>query len=521
MYTVKKYWILLAVFLLLVSVSSASAEAEIPAEVKISLSPASARVGDYIDVTVTPSREGARGVIYELSTPEGSVFKGEEVTHFTASFRPRTEADHTLTVTVVYGKKDTESASVTVPVSGFAPEQKGKDVVYQQKDGWWKKKKYAVRSVEKAGCALFTLSHALQRMGYEGEDLMPDALAVTYKGFYIEGRGTANELFLRKAGEKYQFITQVDLDKSPSSIASCLKRGDYYSFSIVNGHIALADGLSEDGKMLHIVDSAAGATYERIKGSSPYYLAEDGTFVAAEKPEDLPGLRWYFESQEYGGAEYWLPMDYCAKRGLRLIRPYWLKLETADGLKGVEIDYFGAMISKIILNGESVRVPTRELQWKCVGASSPKVGIVTKQSGAPFTDAEGKNIPGNAKIRYGYMFPVLEIQEDRLYIAWKDTFGYVSLQNAEILDVLQEDAETGLISINGKTNVAATVNVRMESKVKSKVMAEWKAGTPVAVADRKEGFVLVEGKGLRGWIEDKYLTMDGGESNGKTVDKGK
>ena len=35
----------------------------------------------------------------------------------------------------------------------------------------------------------------------------------------------------------------------------------------------------------------------------------------------MPGARWFFETDEYGGLEYWLPMEYVAKRGVRLIQP--------------------------------------------------------------------------------------------------------------------------------------------------------------------------------------------------------
>ena len=510
----KKAGLLLLALLLSMFVFSALADAD------VSVSPAEVRVGDYVDVVVTPSREGAMGVIYSLSANGEVIFKGELTDHLVSCFRPRSEGDYTLSVTVMYGKKDAETASAEVKVSGFAPVQQGPDVVYQQKDGWWKSKKYAIRTVQKAGCALFTLSHALQRMGYTGDDLLPDALAQTYKGFYIEGRGTANESFLRKAGEVYGFTTLPDLDKSPSSIVSCLRRGDYFSFSIVLGHIALADSVSEDGKMIHVVDSAAGATYERIKGSSPYFLAEDGSFQPAETPEDLPGLRWYFETGEYGGAEYWLPLTYCAERGMRLIRPFWLKLNTEEGLQGVEVDYFGALMSKVILNGEAVRVPTAELQWQCVGSRAPLVALVTRSKDAQFSDADGKAMAGYAKIRFGTMVPVLEVQENRVYVAWKDTFGYLARESVELLPV-NAAFQTGLIAVNGKTTVAQTVRIRREAKAKSKVMAEWKAGTPVAVVREEGDFFLVEGKGLRGWVEKKYLVLDGGEENGQTVNQGK
>ncbi|MBQ6400287.1 MAG: SH3 domain-containing protein [Clostridia bacterium] len=507
---------LLLIVLLLPLLSGAKAE------VSISVSPEAVRMGDYVDVSVSSTREGAQGLIYSLSVGEETIFKSEKaVDHWTGSFRPRVEGDHTLTVTVVYGKKDTESASVVVPVVGAAPVQAGPEVVYQQKDGWWKSKKYAIRSVQKAGCALFTLSHALQRLGYTGEDLLPDALAQTYKGFYIEGRGTANESFLRKAGEVYGFMTTQELDESAASIASCLRRGDYFSFSIVNGHIALADGLSEDGKMVHIVDSAAGATYERMKGCSPWYQAEDGTFAAAEKPEDLPGLRWYFETEEYGGSEYWLPLEYCAKRGMRLIRPYWLKLAAEGGAAGVSVDYFGALVSKVILKDEAVRVPTASLQWTCVGSDQPLVALVTRSGDAQFSNADGKAIPGSSKIRYGTMVPVLEVQEDRVYVAWKDTFGYLSRESTQLLPV-GTGFQTGMIAVNGKTTVAATVRIRREPKAKSKIMTEWKAGTPVALVREEGDFMLVEGKGLRGWVEKKYLVPDeeGETDHGQKVDQG-
>ena len=159
----KKLLLLFAVFGAMLLFSPAYAD---PA---ISFQPDHPRMGDYVDVVVTPGREGALKIAWSLSTPEGNVFSGKETDHFSASFRPRQEAEYTLTVTVSYGKKDTETASVLIPVSGTAPVQEGPDIIYSQKDGWWHDKVYSVkynRSVEKAGCAIFALSHELQRLGY-------------------------------------------------------------------------------------------------------------------------------------------------------------------------------------------------------------------------------------------------------------------------------------------------------------------------------------------------------------------
>lgn len=491
------------------------------AEIRIAFTPENPKMGEYVDVTVDPGREGAKGIRYDLSTPSGSVFKGEDDTHFTASFRPREEAVYTLTVTVVYGKKDEESASVTIPVSGTAPLQAGKDVLYSQKDGWWHSKVYSKthkRSVEKAGCALFALSHALQRMGFEGEELQPDRLAQAYSRMYIPNRGTDNERLLTTAGEDFGFETHQDLIESPKELVTWFRRGCLFSFMIVNGHIALADGLSEDGTKVHIVDSAPGATYERIKNGTVYYRLEDGTFEEAASPEAIPGCRYFFETQEYGGLEYWLDLAYCAKQGMRPVRSAWL---TLDGVPVKDCEYAGALVTKVVTTGDAQRVSTRDLQWTTLGAEGPKLVIVTKKKGTSYLDGTGKKKDGfNKVLPWGTMLIALEVTDQSCYVAYRDTFGYVDREAVDLLDPSREDFRTGLVSINGRTAGTFPVNVRRDPSPKGKTIGEWKPGTPVAVAGREGEFYLVEAKGLRGWVHEKFLTLEGGASDGQTVDQG-
>ena len=101
----------LAALLLILWGASASAEAT------ITFSPEAPKKGEYVDVTVTPDRPGAQGIRYKLSVGSDTVFEGkEESKHYTASFRPRQEGTYTLTATIVYGKKDTETVSVPTPM---------------------------------------------------------------------------------------------------------------------------------------------------------------------------------------------------------------------------------------------------------------------------------------------------------------------------------------------------------------------------------------------------------------------
>ena len=111
------------VFLLMLAVLSAAA-----GEVSVTFSPEQPRVGDYVDVTVTPEREGFKSITWSMTVDgEKSIAyknpdkkKGADQ-HLAASFRPRKEGSYILKVTVSYGAKDKETAEVTIPVSGSAP----------------------------------------------------------------------------------------------------------------------------------------------------------------------------------------------------------------------------------------------------------------------------------------------------------------------------------------------------------------------------------------------------------------
>ena len=500
--------------LLLLALLCASASAE----VKITFTPENPRVGDYVDVTVIPDRKDAQGVRYTLDTPEGTVCKEKNATgHYTASFRPRAETEYTLTATVVYGKKDEESASVTIPVSGTAPVQEGADVVYSQKDGWWHsviyRPKKPVETLEKGGCAIFSLSHILQRLGFSGEDVLPENLCVKNSKFYIPGRGTDNPGLITQAAKDYAFTTQEDLIETEQGVADCLKRGDLLTFMIVTGHIAMADGISEDGKYVHIVDSATGATYERkdrwkTKGHI-FRQEEDGSFTETETADQLPGIRWFFETEDYGGMAYWMDLHYCAHQGMRLVRKDWLQLETDGGLESVALDYSGAMVTKVIRGEEAVRVPTKDLRWTTVGADSPRVAVVSAKKGANLLDGDGKTLSRySKKLNPGTVLTVLGVSDELCYVFWKDTFCYIAAKNVDLLPAEQGSFTEGIISMNGKTSGTAKVTVRAGTKKNSAKVTELTIGTPVAIAEKSGDYYLVEGKGRRGWVHKQYIRLD-------------
>ena len=498
---------MLSVLLFLLLLAAVSAALGEPA---VTVTPENPRVGDYVEILVTPDRENPESVAYALFYGEerDKVFAGKGVQHYDVWCRPRKEGVYTLQITVTYDKKDKETVEVSLPVSGFAPAQEGSEVVYSQKDGWWKKVKYSSSELQTSGCAIFTMSHALQRMGFSGEAVQPEQLAKTYV-YYREGEGTWNEGLVRYAAVDYDFTTQHELITSAAEIAACLRRGDRFSFSIADRHIALADGISEDGTKVHIVDSAPGATYERIRFKGKIFRQNaDGSFEEAAVPEDHPGMRWFFETQEYGGMAYWMDIEYCAGRGMRLIRMPWLKVDPGDGERGVTPDYVGTLVSRVTREKEAWIVPTRDL--KITGQEGPvQIAAVTNKNGTFLRDIEGKKIADRSKIKRNMMVLLLGGgTEDMLYAWWENTFGYLKKEDVEILTAAEGDFLTGTLAKNGNTSGSLQVTVHLAPDAKSTGVAVWKTGIFVAAAEKQDSFYLLEGKGQRGWVHEKYVIPD-------------
>lgn len=284
-------------------------------EVNLTLSATALAVGDVLDITVEAWT--AHQCQYTLVGPV--TVETAPGAHFAAAYRPREAGEYTLTVTVTDedGQAVTREAAFTVDAA--LPALSGQADVYSQKDGWWLDVPYRASTLDKSGCAIFTLSHALARMGREGEDLLPGNLARQY-ALCLTPDGTNNERLIREAAEDYGFATRSTLIQDAKTLAELLRAGAMFSFSIARGHIALACGISEDGAMVRVVDSAPQATFERIVNDSLYSRMRSGAFREVMALDDLPGARWYLDTDSYGGAEYWLRLSYVAKRGGRLIQ---------------------------------------------------------------------------------------------------------------------------------------------------------------------------------------------------------
>ena len=193
-------------------------------------------------------------------------------------------------------------------------------MLYSQKDGWWLDKKYSRSNLDQSGCALFTLSHALSLLGLDSPKSEPAVLGKDYAAYLAES-GTVTANLLAAASREFGFKTEKEKIGDAQRIAQLFDEGAVFSFAIVNGHIALAAGLSEDGTKVRVIDSAPSATMERIENAFMYLPDEQGGWRAITSLWDVPGAKYYPETDQFCGMEYYLDLSYVASRGVRLIAP--------------------------------------------------------------------------------------------------------------------------------------------------------------------------------------------------------
>jgi hypothetical protein len=138
---------------------------------------------------------------------------------------------------------------------------------------------------------------------------------------YLAESGTVTSNLLAAASRNFGFRTEKDKIHDAQRIAQLFDGGAVFSFAIVNGHIAMAAGMSEDGTKVRILDSAPSATMERIKEASLYLPDENGGWKTVETLWDVPGAKFYPETDQFSGMEYYLDLSYVASRGVRMIAP--------------------------------------------------------------------------------------------------------------------------------------------------------------------------------------------------------
>lgn len=289
-----------------------------PVYVRVEMSRDSLMLGQELDVKLA-CREDAVCRI-RIARDGKTVLKERELPSRVFSYRPREAGIYQMEVIVSEPGGGTIGREIRFAVQPEKTAQQDGFTLYSQKDGWWLDKKYSRSNLDQSGCALFTLSHAMQMLGLASPATEPAVLGKDYAAYLAES-GTVTSNLLAAASRVFGFKTEKDKISDSNRIAQLFDEGAVFSFAIVNGHIALAAGLSEDGTKVRVIDSAPSATMERIQNASMYLEDGQGGWKTIASLWDVPGARYYPETNQFSGMEYYLDLSYVASRGVRLIAP--------------------------------------------------------------------------------------------------------------------------------------------------------------------------------------------------------
>lgn len=296
---------------------SPSQAASEPVYVRVDVNQDRLALGEELDVVLSCKEDASCRI--RVFRDGKTVMKERELTSRTFSYRPREAGIYQMELIVSEPGGGTIGREIRFAVESAAPEQAEGFVLYSQKDGWWLDKKYSRSNLDQSGCALFTLSHALELLGKASEKTEPAVLGRDYAAYLAES-GTVTSNLLAAASREFGFRTEKDKISDAQRIAQLFDEDAVFSFAIVNGHIALAAGLSEDGTKVRVIDSAPSATIERIENACMYLPDGNGGWQAITSLWDVPGAKYYPETDQFCGMEYYLDLSYVASRGVRLIQ---------------------------------------------------------------------------------------------------------------------------------------------------------------------------------------------------------
>lgn len=294
-------------------------DAKPPVYAKLDVSAQQILLGEELDIHIACADTAQLRL--RIACDGRTVLKEQALTSTAFSYRPRKAGTYQLEVIVSEPGGGTIGCERRFTVDAQAVPQADEGfTLYSQKDGWWLDKKYSRSNLDQSGCAIFTLAHALDLLGMKADNTRPEVLAKDYAAYLAES-GTVTSNLLAAAGRNFGFTTSKDKIHNAAEIAQHFDRGAVFSFAIVNGHIALAAGMSEDGTKVRVIDSAPSATMERIVGACMYLPDEAGQWKSIQSLWDMPGAKYYAETGQFSGMEYYLDLSYVASRGVRLIAP--------------------------------------------------------------------------------------------------------------------------------------------------------------------------------------------------------
>lgn len=172
----------------------------------------------------------------------------------------------------------------------------------------------------------------------------------------------------------------------------------------------------------------------------------------------------------------------------------------------------GTVYSQVIVNGEKKSVETCRLMYNIDEVPDEKrFAIVNAQKNGyatMFYKASGKSdVVG--RFMTNRICLVLNVG-DNFSKVWVDgSCGYIKNGSLIFMDGRGEQITTAQVSFNGKTKSANRINIHMNGKSKSRILADLPCGAEMTVfSTTEDGWTEIEAGGWHAWILSKYVTYE-------------
>ena len=176
----------------------------------------------------------------------------------------------------------------------------------------------------------------------------------------------------------------------------------------------------------------------------------------------------------------------------------------------VEVTYVGLGRSEVILNGESVMVPTSSLVWDTEAPPEKRLAVVTtaRQSYITMRAKMSKKAFVMEHCEKCRVVRVISTGNTWTMVDDNGLRGYVLTSGLTFYPNETREYRTGVITFRGKTTSRNTVHVRSANKNTSRQLAEFACGTPLTIFEHDENWCEVDVGGWHCYIKSEFVTFD-------------
>ena len=183
---------------------------------------------------------------------------------------------------------------------------------------------------------------------------------------------------------------------------------------------------------------------------------------------------------------------------------------TSNGNVQVPLELLGSTTSKVTYNGATTEVATADLVFSTDVPEDKRIAVVY----APNTGKASLRAKASSsadvlkKCKAGTIVSVLEYGKKFCKINYNGSVGYILTSCLQFISPDEQSVGTGVLTYKGKATGRTTINVRNDADGDSAKITEWKTGTSVQVYGEKDGWYEIEANGMRGYVMEKFLTME-------------